>query len=173
VGNATEIPAADDEFDRVVSALMLNFVPDVAAAVNEMRRVTKPGGLVAGYVWDYAEGMQMMRLFWDVAIELDPAAADLDELSRFPLCRPEPLRTLFTDAGLDNVAVAAIEVLTDFKDFDDLWTPFLGGQGPAPGYCMRLPEDRRAALRDRLRASLPEGRILLRARAWAVRGTNV
>ena len=97
----------------------------------------------------------MMRRFWDAAVALDPAAREQDEGRRFPLCRPEPLRALFEQAGLRAVQVEAIEVPTVFRDFDDYWTPFLGGQAPAPAYCMSLSEDRRAALRERLRASLP------------------
>jgi hypothetical protein len=138
-----------------------------------MRRLARPGGLVAAYLWDYAEGMQLIRAFWDAAITLDPAVAELDEGRRFPLCRPDPLRTLFGAAGLRDVTVASIEVPTVFADFDDLWRPFLGGQGPAPGYCAALPEHRRDALRERLRAALPQradGVIPLEARAWAVRG---
>ena len=128
---------------------------------------------MAAYLWDYAEGMQMMRRFWDAAAALDPAAQEQDEGRRFPLCRPGPLRALFEEAGLRSVEVAAIEVPTVFRDFDDYWTPFLSGQAPAPGYCMSLNEDRRAALRERLRTSLPaepDGRIRLTARAWAARG---
>jgi SAM-dependent methyltransferase len=173
VGSATAIPARDGEFDGVVSALVLNFVPRPDKALAEMRRLARPGGLVAAYLWDYAEGMQLIRAFWDAAITLDPAAAELDEGRRFPLCRPDPLRTLFGAAGLRDVTVASIEVPTVFADFDDLWRPFLGGQGPAPGYCAALPEHRRDALRERLRAALPQradGVIPLEARAWAVRG---
>jgi SAM-dependent methyltransferase len=176
VGSATAIPAPDGQFGRVVSALALNFVPRPDEALAEMRRVTRPGGLIGAYVWDYAEGMQLIRMFWDAAIALDPAAAELDEGSRFPLCRPEPLRTLFAAAGLVEVDVAPIEVPTVFADLDDLWRPFLGGQGPAPGYCASLPVDRRDALRDRLRETLPrqaDGAIPLRARAWAVRGSKL
>jgi SAM-dependent methyltransferase len=173
VGTATSIPAADRAFHRVVSALVLNFVPEPAAALAEMRRVARPDGLIAAYVWDYAEGMQLIRAFWDAALALDPAAAGLDEGARFPVCRPDPLRALFDAAGLFDVEVASIEVPTIFADFDDLWAPFLGGQGPAPGYCTALPADRREALRARLHAMLPHGRdggIALTARAWAVRG---
>lgn len=174
VGGATGLPAADGAFDRVVAALVLNFVPRPAEALAELRRVTRPGGLVGGYVWDYAEGMQLIRLFWGAAAALDPAAAELDEGTRFPLCRPGPLRAAFEAAGLVDVEVAPIEVPTVFADFDDLWRPFLGGQGPAPGYCAALPADRRLALRDRLLAALPvaaDGSIALRARAWAVRAS--
>lgn len=172
VGSATAIPAGDGEFDGVVSGLMLNFVPRPDAALVEMRRVARPGALVGAYLWDYAEGMQMIRLFWDAAIAEDPAAAGLDEARRFPLCRPEPLRELFTAAGLVDVDVTAIEVPTVFADVDDLWRPFLGGQGPAPGYCASLPEDRLRDVRDRLLDLVPhraDGTIPLRARAWAVR----
>ena len=91
------------------------------------------------------------------------------------MCRPEPLAALFEQAGLVHVDVRALEVPTTFRDFDDYWSPFLGGQGPAPGYAMSLPEAERARLRERIRAALPqgpEGRIELHARAWGVRGRS-
>ncbi len=172
-GTADALPLADGLFDRVVSALVLNFVADRDGALREMRRVTAFGGRMGAYVWDYADGMQMIRAFWDAAVELDPGAADLDEAHRFPLCRPEPLEHLFSTAGLDEVTVRSIEVATVFADFEDLWRPFLGGQGPAPGYCVSLSESRRSALREELRSRLPpdpDGAIRLIARAWAVQG---
>ena len=173
VGDALALPSAAGAFDAAVSGLVLNFVPDPARAAAEMARVTRPGGAVAAYVWDYAGRMQLMRHFWDVAGELDPAARELDEGRRFPLCQPGPLAELFRNAGLDAVEVRPIDVPTRFRDFDDYWSPFLGGQGPAPGYAMSLGEERRATLRERLRARLPlapDGSIPLIARAWAVRG---
>ena len=171
--DAQDLPFAAAGFDRVVSGLVLNFVPDQPRAAAEMARVARPGGEVALYVWDYAGKMELMRHFWDAAVALDPRARELDEGRRFPICRPEPLRGLFEGAGLTGVETRAIDVPTVFRDFDDYWTPFLGGQAPAPGYCMSLGEEARAALRERLRASLParpDGSIHLVARAWAVRG---
>ncbi len=174
IGDAQRLPLADDSADATVSGLVMNFVPDPAKAAGEMKRVTRRGGIVAAYVWDYAGEMQMMRRFWDAAVALNSGAIPLDEGKRFPLCNPKSLTHLFQDAGLDAVEVRAIDVPTVFMDFDDYWTPFLGGQAPAPGYCMSLSEERRAALRERIRASLPvrgDGSIHLIARAWAVRGT--
>ncbi|MBD0270373.1 MAG: methyltransferase domain-containing protein [Acetobacteraceae bacterium] len=171
--DARGLPFADGGFDRVVSGLVLNFVPDQPRAVAEMARVVRSGGEVALYVWDYAGRMELMRRFWDAAVALDPDARALDEGVRFPVCRPEPLRALFEGAGLTGVETRAVDVPTVFRDFEDYWTPFLGGQAPAPGYCMSLTEEARAALRERLRASLParpDGGIHLTARAWAVRG---
>lgn len=125
---------------------------------------------MAAYVWDYAGGMGMLRHFWEAAAALDPAAADLDEGRRFPLCQPESLRLLWTEAGLSEVTVRPIDILTVFTDFEDYWQPFLGGQGPAPGYVASLTEKTRQALLDLLHARLPGGAISLTARAWAVRG---
>ena len=174
IGDARALPIGDGAFDVAVSGLVLNFVADHAKAVAEMSRAVRPRtGVVAAYVWDYAGDMQMMRQFWDAAVALDPAARDIDEGARFPLCRPEPLRDLFAGAGLVEVDVRAVDVPAVFRNFDDYWSPFLGGQGPAPGYCMSLPEERRHALRERLRGILPsgpDGGIRLTARAWAVRG---
>jgi SAM-dependent methyltransferase len=175
VGDARWLPLRDHRFDAVVSGLALNFVPDPGRAAAEFARVAMSGGVVAAYVWDYAEGMAMMRYFWDAATTVDPVAAELDESRRFPLCQPEPLARLWTDAGVDKVTVTAIDVPTVFADFDDYWRPFLGGQGPAPGYVMSLTEEHRRDLRDLLRVRLPtgpDGSIPLTARAWAVRGTN-
>lgn len=173
-GDAQALPLPDDRFDAVVSGLALNFVPDPSRAAAEIVRVAVPGATAAAYVWDYAAGMAMMRYFWDAASALDPGAAELDESSRFPLCQQEPLRRLWVDAGLREVTVQPIEVPTVFADFDDFWTPFLGGQGPAPGYVGTLSADGRDALRDLLRDRLPttaKGAVVLTARAWAVRGT--
>lgn len=175
-GEAQALPVASGRFDAAVSGLVLNFVPDPARMVAEMARATAPGGTVALYVWDYAAGMELMRHFWSAATALDPAAVNLDEATRFPICAPKPLQALFDAAGLAKVETRAIDVPTVFRDFDDYWAPFLGGQGPAPGYAMSLPEDRLVALRERLRATLPtapDGSISLSARAWAVRGTRL
>jgi SAM-dependent methyltransferase len=171
--DAQELPFAAAGFDRVVSGLVLNFVPDQKRAAGEIARVLRPGGEAALYVWDYGGRMEMMRLFWDAAVALDPRAQGLDESQRFPVCRPEALLALFERAGFTQVETRAIDVPTVFRDFDDYWTPFLGGQAPAPAYCMSLSEDARAALRERLRATLPtkpDGSIRLVARAWAVKG---
>jgi SAM-dependent methyltransferase len=173
VADAMSLPFEHESFGAVVSGLVLNFIPDPHAALAEMVRVAQPGATVAAYVWDYAGGMQMMRYFWDAAIALDPASAEKDQARRFPICRPEPLTELFTGARLTAVEVQPIEITTHFRDFDDYWSPFLGGQGPAPSYAMSLGEERRADFRERVQASLPsdaEGGIPLSARAWAVRG---
>jgi hypothetical protein len=116
-----------------------------------------------------------MRVMWETATELDPAAAVLVESLRFPMCEPAPLEAMWRSAGLVDVVSTAIDVPTVFADFDDYWTPFLGGQGPGPSYVVSLSDDRRDALRDRLRAVLPsdaDGSIALTARAWAVRGRS-
>ena len=171
--DARHLPFPDGRFDRVVSGPVLNFVPDHPRAASEMARVVRPGGEVAVYVWDYAGRMELMRRFWDAAIALDQRAIERDEGRRSPICKPDALQRLFEDAGLAEVETRAIDVPTTFRDFDDYWSPFLGGQAPAPVYCMSLDEKERAALRERLRASLPtgaDGSIHLTARAWAVRG---
>ncbi|GAA4445122.1 class I SAM-dependent methyltransferase [Phytohabitans houttuyneae] len=172
-GDARALPLPDDRFDAVVSGLAVNFVPEPELAAAEFARVAAPGGVVAAYVWDYAEGMQLMRHFWDAAAALDPDGAELDEGRRFPVCRPGPLRALWMDAGLVDVCVEAIDIPTVFTSFEDYWEPFLGGQGAAPAYAMSLGEERRDAVRDLLRDRLPsnpDGAIELTARAWAVRG---
>lgn len=173
VGNAQSLPVETESVDAAVTGLMLNFVPQPERAVAELSRATRAGGAVAAYVWDYAGKMELMRYFWDAAVELDPAASGLDEGRRFPICRPEPLTELFTRAGLLHVEARPIDIPTGFRDFDDYWSPFLGGQGPAPGYAVSLDQSRQTALKERIRSRLPiseDGSIRLIARAWGVRG---
>jgi SAM-dependent methyltransferase len=173
VGSATELPVDDAWADAAVSGLVLNFVPDAHAAVAEKIRATRPGGVVALYVWDYAERMEFMRHCWDAAAALDARAAELDEGRRFPLCRPGPLQALFEELGLEAVTTRPIDIPTHFRDFDDLWEPFLGGQGAAPSYVATLDDEHRAALREAFRERVPtrpDGSIHLIARAIAVKG---
>jgi len=172
VAGAGSLPTVDGGFDAVVSGLVLNFVPDPAAALMEIRERLAPGGIAAVYVWDYAGQMAFLRAFWDEAAALDPAAAALDEAARFPLCTPANLVAVYEAAGFADVRTGPIEIATTFDDLDDYWTPFLRGTGPAPGYAASRTDDQRAQLRERLRLRLaPDGGpIALRARAWAVRG---
>lgn len=175
LGDAQALPFTDSAFEAVVTALVLNFVPDPALAVTEMKRVLRPAGTCAAYVWDYAEGMQLIRHFWDAAIALDPGAGHLDEAQRFPICNPTSLLSLFRECGFNQTECRIIDVPNVFKNFDDYWLPFLGGQGPAPTYCSALSDDRRAALRERIKATLPvepDGSIRLTARAFAIRGVR-
>lgn len=173
VADARTLPLEAGSVDAAVSALVLNFVAEPGRAVAELSRVVRPGGIAGVYVWDYAGRMELMRHFWDAAVALDPSARDLDEGVRFPICKPEPLAKLFSDATFADIETRPIDVPTVFRDFDDYWTPFLGGQGPAPGYAMSLDESRRSVLREQIRTRLPaeaDGSIHLVARAWAVRG---
>lgn len=173
VGDATALPLDTDSYDVAVSGLVLNFVSDPTAMVREMIRVTKPGGVVAAYVWDYAGGMAMMRHFWDAAIAVSPEAAARDQAERFPLCQPQPLAALWEDLGLTAVSVRAIDIPTVFRDFADYWTPFLGKQGAAPTYLASVDAETQERIRTLLESRLqpgPDGIIALTARAWAVQG---
>ena len=175
VGDAQRLPFRDRSFGTVVSALVLNFIPDLAAALAEVRRVLDPPGIASAYVWDYSGEMQFLRRFWDAAFEIDPSSAALDEGKKFTIARPERLEGAFAAAGFVDVTTWAIDIPTSFRDFDDLWQPFLGGTGPASGFVMSLAEPGRIELREKLRATLPvaaDGSIDLIARAWAVRATR-
>lgn len=173
IGDASSIPLGDGSIDAVVSGLVLNFLPDPVAALSEMSRVAVRGATIGAYVWDYAEKMELIRFFWDSAVDLDPEAAKFDEGPRFPLCHPKALEELFTSMHLRKVEVESIQIPTPFVNFDDYWSPFLGGQGPAPSYALSLSEESRIQLRDRIKEQLPiaaDGSISLTARVWAVRG---
>jgi SAM-dependent methyltransferase len=173
-GSAASIPLEDGWADVVVAGLVLNFVPDIGVALAEMRRVAAPGAVIGAYVWDYGGEMQLIRRLFDAALALDPDAEHHDEGKRFPICAPGGLRSALETAGLRDVVDDPIQIPTVFRDFDDFWTPFLGGVGPAPAYVVSLEEAARVSLRERLRATLPtgaDGSIHLIARAWAARGS--
>jgi SAM-dependent methyltransferase len=169
VGDAQSLPYPDASFDQVLSLLALNFVPDPGKALREMRRVTRPGGAVSACVWDYADGMESLRLFWDAAVELDPAAAPKHERN-MKLCRKGELGELWREAGLAEVREDALVVEQAFSSFDDYWGPFLSGTGPGGAYVVSLDAARRKQLEARLRTRLGGGAFTLKARAWCVHG---
>lgn len=170
-GNAMALPFADSSFDVAVCGLGLHYFPSPERGLEEFRRVVRPRGTIAVYVWDYAEGARFLREFWDAAIVVDSKAVTFDQARRFPICSPEGLRTLFEQAGLQELIVHPLNVVTCFKSFDDYWQPLLTGQGSAPNYLATCDQRSQALIRDRLRAVLPanaQGEIELPARAWAI-----
>ena len=173
VGNAQALELPSGRFDTTLSMLAMNFFPEPDAALREMIRVTRPGGIVAASVWDYREGMEMLRRFWDAAVALDPSIEARDE-RHMPLCRPWELSLLWRGNGLDRVEEQAIAIELPFTSFDDYWTPFLDGQGPAGVYATSLSDANRdalaARLRDRLAGTSLDRSFTLHARAWAVKG---
>ncbi|MEJ2142272.1 MAG: class I SAM-dependent methyltransferase [Gammaproteobacteria bacterium] len=174
VGNAMDLSFKDSSFDYVISGLVLNFIPEPENLLREMKRVTAPRGTVAIYVWDYSGKMEFLQYFWDAVVDLDPAVSDLHEATRFPDANKEGLQRLFENTGFTNTIIEPLEIETNFEDFDDYWSPFLGGQGPAPAYVLSLDESERNRLRDCLKDRLPiqqDGSIPMNARAWAAKST--
>ena len=174
-GDAMALPEPDAAFDACVCGLGLNFISEPAKGLGEMMRVTRPGGVIAAYVWEYSGQTRFLREFWDAAIAVDPEAAQFDQGRRFPICTPEGLRTAFVETGLENVETRPLDIVTRFESFEDYWQPFLLGQGSGPTYLAPRSEAIRTAIRERLRGALPiaaDGSISLGARALAVRGTR-
>lgn len=173
VGDAQDLAVPNATCDVAVAGLVLNFVPDRAKALAEMKRVVRPGGVMGFYVWDYpGGGQEFIRAFWQAATALDPLALEFNETKRFPYCTPAGLRDLVQSAGFSSVETTALETPTVFRDFADYWHPFTLGAGPAPGYCTKLAPDAREQLRAKLERDLPrrpDGSINMTARAWGVR----
>ncbi len=174
VADAQALPTAAASFDAAVVGLALNAFPEPRKALAELVRSVRRSGLIAAYVWDFDGEMQMLRYFWEAALELDPDADSDRNVLGFALCKPEPLSALFETAGLTAVETRAIDAPTAFVDFDDYWTPITRGGAPAQRYVASLGEPERTRLREHVRARLPvakDGSIALIARAWAVKGT--
>jgi SAM-dependent methyltransferase len=169
VAPAEALPFDDRTFDRTLCQLVLHFVTDPAASVREMARVTRAGGLVAACVWDLTGGMTMLRSYWDAVREA--GVEGRDEGERFGT-QPGEIAQLWRDAGLRDVVEGTLDVSAAYRDFDELWTSFLGGTGPAGAHARSLgpKED---AVRDAFRRNVgsPEGEFSLDARAWYATGT--
>jgi len=174
VAAAESLPFADSAFDVTLSQLVVNFMRDTEAGVREMARVTRPGGVVASCVWDYAGEMTLLRSFWDAAHDVDPSgAADADEAAVMRWCREGELAELWRSSGLEDVRSGSLVVSASYTSFEDLWWPLPAGAGPAGAFCKSLDADTQAALHDALRRRLGAGDdpFELTARAWAVAGT--
>ena len=173
VAGVENLPDGNGTLDYIVSGLVLNFVANPGRAIARMSRGLRRGGMIAAYVWDYADGIEFLRRFWNEAVALDSAAAEFDEGRRFPLCKPDALKALFLGASLRDVTISSLEIPTRFQHFLDFWTPFMRGTGPAPAYVASLSQEQRDLVCNRLEKSLTaeaDGGISLKARAWAVRG---
>lgn len=174
VGSAEAIPFDDGEFDATLAQLVVNFLSDPDQGLREMSRVTRPGGVVAGCVWDYGGGMTMLKTFWDAAAALDRERATPQmEQHTMRFSTPDELAGLWQSAGLDGVEVSPIVVEASYDDFDDLWAPFPTGVGPAGAYAASLEAEAQSRLRDEFRRRIgdPEGPFTLTARAWCAVGT--
>lgn len=175
VGDAAALDFDDGTFAGTVAQLVLNFVPDAAAAVREMRRVTRPDGIVAAAVWDFRGGLVYQRMFWDTAAGIDPkAGAARDRLFSSALALPEGLPTLFRNAGLSGVQTGSVTIRMTYASFDDYWQPLLGGQGPVGTYVSALSHDMKQRIKDAVQlaylSGAPDGERSLTATAWAVKG---
>jgi SAM-dependent methyltransferase len=174
LADAAHLPFEAGTFAGAIAQLALNFMPDPARAVLEMRRVTRTGGVLAAAVWDFRR-LAYQRLFWDAAVAIDPeAAATRDRLFSHPLARAGGLATLWQESGLRGIEDGALTIRMDFESFDDYWEPLLGGQGPFGSYVAGLTDARRAVVRAAVRTAYlsgtPDGPRSLAATAWAVRG---
>lgn len=152
---AEHLPWPDRAFDAVLAQLVLNFVSDRTAAAAEMSRVLRPGGTVAVAVWDYAEGMELLRHFWDAARVIRDDAPD--EAHPTALGGAGELGDFLRVAGFDSVAEGTLRVAATYADADEVWRGFLGGVGPAGAWCLSLPDDERGALRQEFLGRLPGG----------------
>jgi SAM-dependent methyltransferase len=165
-GKAESLPFGDGVFDSALAQLVFQFMSDPLAAAGELQRVVRPSGAVAGCVWDYAEGMRMLAVFWDAARELDPAAPHEADALRFG--RDGELGALFLESGLSAVETGELIVEAGYASFEDYWDPFLAGVGPGGTYCVSVGSDEQEALRREcfLRLDSPSGPFMLTARAW-------
>ena len=172
-GDAQALRFQDSSFDQTMALLVMNFIPDHNKAIGEMRRVTRPQGVVSACVWDYDAGMQMLRFFWDEAVALDPAIEPKDE-RHMKLSREGQLGELWNRAGLVNVQQKPVSIDQAYESFDDYWGSFLKGAGPGGAYVVSLSDERRRELETRIRKRLlgnrGNGPFVLKARAWCVRG---
>ena len=165
---AEALPFDDASFDAALAQLVVHFMAEPVAGLREMRRVTRPGGVVAACVWDHAGGQGPLSAFWQAVRTLDPGARDESALAG---AREGHLAELFSAAGLREVEESVLEARVEYATLDDWWEPFTGGVGPAGEYVAGLDPAARAELRERCRDQLPDAPFAIEARAWAVRAS--
>jgi SAM-dependent methyltransferase len=175
IGDACAMKFADHAFNRVLSLLVLHFVPQAAQAISEMRRVAKPGGVVAACVWDVRGGYVANRIFFDTAAALDPKANERRARSYTrPMTKPGELARAWREAGLQDVVETSLGIRMEFTSFEDYWAPYDGREGPVAEYVATLGKAERAKLIDAVRAAYldgePDGARSYAAIAWAVKG---
>jgi SAM-dependent methyltransferase len=164
---AEHLPFPDQEFDATLAQLVVHFMQDPNAGLEEMVRVTRKGGVVAASVWDYAGGRGPVSVLWDAARELDPDVVDESHLAGV---REGHLAQMFEAAGLQEVEEAAHSIRVEHSSFEEWWEPMTLGVGPAGSYAAGLDPGRQAELRERCREKLPAAPFVLTASAWAARG---
>ncbi|AZO04500.1 methyltransferase domain-containing protein [Mesorhizobium sp. M2A.F.Ca.ET.037.01.1.1] len=173
--DATALPFADNAFDRALALLVLHFVPEAGKAVAEMRRVVRPGGIVAAVVWDHYGGMTGMRMMIDTMAALSESGRQMRSRYCFqPMMQPGEMKRTFVEQGLVEVTEAELMIRMDYADFDDLWAPIGAGEGPLGKYITTLDTAERqrveAAMRDAYQAGRPDGPRSFANVAWACRG---
>lgn len=170
LGRAEAVPFETDSVDHAMAQLVLHFVSDPQQAAREMARVVRPGGTVSACVWDFDDGMELLRGFWDAALSIDPGAPDEARTLRFG--RPHEIADLFASVGIDGIVESTLNVSSTYASFDELWNGFLAGVGPAGSYCLSLTPDHRDALRAALSARFgsPNGPFTLAALARSATG---
>jgi SAM-dependent methyltransferase len=165
--SADALPFPDGAFDATLAQLVVHFMPDPVAGLREMRRVTRPGGVVAASVWDHAGGQGPLGVFWRAAHDVGGEVVDESGL---PGAREGHLAELFESAGIHDIASTALTVSREHPSFEDWWEPYTLGVGPAGAYVARLDESQRAELREHCRTMLPDGPFTQSARAWTAKG---
>ena len=175
VGDACALPFTDGQFDHTLSMLVIQFIPQPERAVDELRRVTRPGGTVAAATWDSRGGFVWLRMFWDTAAMLDPVAGERRaKVCSRPLTRPGDLERAWKAAGLISVVQDMITVRMDFESFDDFWAPLEGSDGPYAEYVGTLSPQAKAILKDKVQSAYVDGEAdgprSYAATAWVVRG---
>ncbi|MBZ9681013.1 MULTISPECIES: class I SAM-dependent methyltransferase [unclassified Mesorhizobium] len=173
--DATALPFADNAFDRALALLVLHFVPEAGKAVAEMRRVTRPGGVVAAVVWDHLGGMAGMRMMIDTVAALSESGRQLRGRYCFqPMMQPGEMKRTFIEQGLADVTETELMIRMDYQDFADYWAPISAGEGPLGKYVTTLQaaecERTEAAVRDAYQAGRPDGPRSFASVAWACRG---
>jgi SAM-dependent methyltransferase len=162
-------------FDRALALLVLHFVPEAGKAIAEMRRVVRPGGIVAAVVWDHLGGMPGMRMMVDTVAALGEGGRQLRSRYCFqPMMQPGEMKQAFVEQGLADVAETELMIRMTYRDFDDYWAPIAAGEGPLGKYVVTLDAAERvrtaAAVQDAYEAGRPDGPRSFANVAWACRG---
>lgn len=169
IADAQALPFADASFDIVVSALVINFIADRTRGLAEMRRVARPGGIIAGYVWDFTSYRSPS---WPLRLGLRRFGVDTPDVPGTDDSSLAALELLFERNGLQAVATRAIESSLTYPDFADFWDAQTPSYSPMTRSITSMTRDDRKRLIRIVKEETPtrpDGVIEYSARAHAIR----
>ncbi|MDF2433727.1 MAG: hypothetical protein JWP44_3358 [Mucilaginibacter sp.] len=178
VADVSELPFADNTFDKISCRMGFMFFPDMQLAANEMYRVLKPGGIMATSVWgDPAQNFWVTSIMGIINKYVEPAAPVPGAPGMFRCAKPGLMTSILSGAGFKNVAEQSITGKADYIDADTYWRNMMDVAAPVTAVMDKADEATKDAIKKEvfamINANSVDGRALLDFNANIIYGTKV